>query len=317
MPDRRLRAAWRPSATLTGLALLAGCSRAPAPQPEPVPAARPPANPAPAATPGVPRAAEPTAPVRRGQLAYSAGTFAYDVTSEASIELVRDSSFVRAAPLVDTLITTLALTYQIAGEGADRLVTGTIDSFTVHSTGLVPESREPPTLPIAFQATLLAGRVPAQFTARTTPAVDTTCAAPDAPALSLARDVLVPLPLAATPGQSWEDTVTTTVCRATLPVTTRAVRSYRVVGPGTHDGEPALEVARTTHITMTGQGMPRGQTVTVAGAGQGAAALFLDAAGSRYLGGRDSSTLELTISNGAQTRRFLQHVRQETRLRKD
>jgi len=306
------------SAALAGLTLLAAsCVRTPAP--EPVPATRPAETPAAAGTPGTPRAAEPAAPVRRGELAYAPGTFVYDVTSEASIELMRDSTFLRAAPLVDTLTTAVALSYQIGGEGTDRLVTGTIDSFTVRSTGLVPGARAPQVGPIPFQATLLAGRLPARFTTQpASPAPpDSTCAAPDTPALALVRDVLVPLPLSAAPGQGWEDTVTTTVCRATIPVMTRAVRSYRVIGPATHDGEPALAVSRATRITMTGQGTPRGQTVTVLGAGHGAGSLYLDAAGTRYLGGVDSSTVELTISNGTQTRRFLQQSRQETRLRRE
>jgi hypothetical protein len=259
--------------------------------------------------------------VRQGELAYAAGAFTYDVTSEASIELLRDSTFVRPTSLVDTLLTTASLSYQIAGEGADRLVTGAVDSFTVRSTGLVPGAREPYAAAIPFRATLLGGRMPAQFTPASpvpqppAPPADSACVAPDAPLIALAREVLVPLPFSVAPGHAWQDTVSTTTCRAGIPVTTTTVRSYRVVGPGERDGAPALTVSRATQITMTGQGTPGGQTVTVTGGGQGAGALFLDVAGGRYLGGTDSSTVELAISNGLQTRRFVQQARQETRLR--
>lgn len=308
----------RPGAALPGLlALLAvGCVRAPAPEPAPVPTPRPPAAQVPAGTPPVD---EPVPVVRRGEVAYTAGAFTYDVTSEASIELLRDSTFVRPTPLVDTLVTTASLSYQIAGEGADRLVTGAVDSFTVRSTGLVPGPREPYAAAVPFRATLLGGRMPAQFTpaapAAPPAAPDSACVAPDAPLIALARDVLVPLPLSAAPGHAWQDTVRTTTCRAGIAVTTTAVRSYRVVGPSEREGAAALAVSRATQITMAGQGTPRGQTVTVLGSGQGAGSLFLDVSGGRYLGGVDSSTVELTISNGMQTRRFVQQARQETRLR--
>jgi hypothetical protein len=162
--------------------------------------------------------------------------------------------------------------------------------------------------------------MPAQFAAASPApqppvAPDSACVAPDAPLIALARDVLVPLPFSVALGHAWQDTVRTTTCRAGIPVTTTAVRSYRVMGPSERDGAQALAVSRATQITMTGQGTPRGQTVTVVGGGQGAGALFLDVAGGRYLGGVDSSTVELTITNGMQTRRFVQQARQETRLR--
>lgn len=325
-PSASAYPARRHGAALPGvLALLAaGCARAPAPEPTPAPAPRPPTAQAPA---GTPRVEQPVPVVRQGELAYAAGAFTYDVTSEASIELLRDSTFVRPTSLVDTLVTSASLSYQIAGEGADRLVTGAVDSFTVRSTGLVPGAREPYAGAIPFRALLLAGRMPVRFApmspvpeppAPTAPAAgDSACVAPDAPLIALARDVLVPLPLSVAPGHAWQDTVSTTTCRAGIPVTTTAVRSYRVMGPSERDGVPALAVSRATQIAMTGQGTPRGQTVTVLGSGQGAGALFLDVAGGRYLGGTDSSTVELSISNGVQTRRFVQQARQETRLRRN
>jgi hypothetical protein len=139
--------------------------------------------------------------------------------------------------------------------------------------------------------------------------------APDAPLLTLARDLLIPLAPSLAPGTEWRDTVVTSICRAGVPVTTQSVHSYRVAGPAERDGTPALRVTRTTALTLQGSVMRDSQTVTIAGTGSGNAELFLDAAGGRYLGGTEESRLELGVTNGVQTRRFVQEARTETRLR--
>jgi len=287
-------------ASALAAALAVGCGRPPAREPS-----------APAPAPRVPSAARPAEPTaRRADFQYAPGAYRYQVVSRASVELLRDSTAPRPTSLVDTVITTVQISYEIANDGVGRRVAGSVDSFTVQSTGLVPTGQRGLAAPLAFTATLGDGRVPAVLEAHP----DTACAAPDAALLALARDLLVPAPQSLAPGSAWSDTVTSTVCRASIPVTTRAVRSYRVVGPALRDGMVAVQLTRGTELTMTGAGTPRGDSVTVTGTGRGSGALFLDATGGRYLGGEEETVVELTVSNGTQTRRFVQRARQETRL---
>jgi hypothetical protein len=232
------------------------------------------------------------------------------VTSTASVELLRDSTDTRPTPLVDTLTTAIHLTYQIAGGGLTRQLTGSVDSFTVQSTGLVPAGQQTLAAPITFAAVLSDGRTPTRFQARP----DTACAAPDAALLVVARDLLLPVAPSLAPGSVWRDTVTSTVCRAGIPVTLQSVRSYRVVGQAVHDSVPAVQLTRATELTLTGQGIVRDDTIAVSGSGTGSGELFLDRTGGRYLGGTDSSSVEMMVTNGKQTRRFVQRARQETKL---
>ena len=281
-----------------------GCTRSRAPEPEAPAPARP--------APGAPSARPAEAGRGRADFAYAPGTYRYQVVSEASVELLRDSA-ASAAPrqgsLVDTLTSTIHITYQIAGDGAPRL-TGSVDSFTVQSTGLVPTGQRALAAPLPFAATLSDGRRPATFEAHP----DTACAAPDVALLAVARDLLLPAPASLAPGTVWSDTITSTVCRAGIPVTARTVRSYRVVGPAMRDSVQAVQLRRETTLTMTGGGTPRGDTVTVTGTGRGSGELFVEPAAGHYLGGAEETTVELMVSNRTQTRRFVQRSRQETRL---
>jgi hypothetical protein len=279
-----------------------GCTRSRAPAPESPTPTRP--------APGLPPAQPAEVGRGRADFVYAPGTYRYQVVSEASVELLRDSTTPRPSSLVDTLMTKIHITYQIAGDGAPRRLTGSVDSFTVQSTGLVPTGQRALAAPLPFAATLSDGRRPATFEAHP----DTACAAPDAALLAVARDLLLPAPASLSPGSAWSDTVTSTVCRAGIPVTARSVRSYRVMGPAVRDSMPAVQLTRETALTMTGGGTPRGDTVTVTGTGRGRGELFVNQATGHYLGGGEETTLELTVSNGTQTRRFVQRSRQETRL---
>jgi len=295
---------------LVSVAVLAGaCGRGPA--------RREPTAAVPVPVAGVPDPAA-DAPARRGDFAYAAGTYRYEVVSEASVELLRDSvdtastrTVASGVPLIDTVTTVVHLTYRIVADSVHERVAGTVDSFTVRSTGLVPVGQRPLAAPLPFQATLDAGRDPVRFEA----APDTACAAPDAPLLTVARDLLIPLAPSLAPGTEWRDTVVTSICRAGVPVTSESVHSYRVAGPAERNGTPAVRVTRTTALTLRGAVMRDSQTVTVAGTGSGNAELFLDAGGGRYLGGTEESRLELSVTNGVQSRRFLQNATMETVLR--
>jgi hypothetical protein len=111
-------------------------------------------------------------------------------------------------------------------------------------------------------------------------------------------------------GDSWSDTVASTVCRGGVAVTTTAVRQYVVRSLSPYAGSQALEVERTASLVVAGTGTQFGQSVSVSGQGTGTMTLFLDLAGGGLLGGTGESAASVTFAGPRGPTIFRQTVRQ-------
>lgn len=104
-------------------------------------------------------------------------------------------------------------------------------------------------------------------------------------------------PGAATAGTTWVDTVSpppTTAQGAT--VSTRSIRTHRVIGWETHEGARALHIATTGTYTVSGSGEQGGAQFTLAGTGHASSDRYISATGS-YAGAAasDSSTILVSV----------------------
>lgn len=260
--------------------------------------ARPPASGAPApATPAV---------VTSWRFALAPGEYSYHVANDAAILLAMDSLAQR-----DSVTTSARVTYRLAATGGGSLsLAGTVDSFTVVSGGRV----QPPAAlvaPVAFSGTIDASRHHVAL-ANT---LSGDCTSASTPLLAVARDLLVAPPASFAVGTTWHDTVTTMGCRGAIPVSTRSVQRYEVLGAEMFAGVSAVRISRASTVSMSGSASPRGQPVSITGAGAGTSSLYFDPARGRFLGATGESTTKLTLAASGQSREFTQRVRQRVVLR--
>jgi hypothetical protein len=276
----------------TGMAVL---SCAPARQPAPT-------TPAP-----VPSAPRPAAPVAEAwSFAWTPGVARYEVKTISIVELKDDTSRAR-----DSLTTIARLGLRLAATNGRLRVSGTVDSFLVSTMGRVPPApndtagRKPGDPLLTFRGTLDASGLELEQAEHAA-----NCDSPAAALLALASDMLPPVPRGLTRGQRWTDTTITAICRGDIPVSTQAIHAYEVTGPrNAADGRPAIEVRRTSTISLTGTGAQRGQAVTITGSGTADRTMLLDVAGGRLLHSEGQSFSTVSIANDIKTMRFEQRAR--------
>ena len=301
----------RPLRTTLSLAVLvawsAACGSSGAPAPSPAP--RPAPTPAPPVVAPPAAAAPDVSPPAPHPFAYGAGTFRYEVRTDAVITSEGDSR-------ADTVSTRALVTYRMArGDSGTITVQGTVDTFTVTSSRVpaaAPASTDVPFTMTAF----LDGRL--QDTSRVDSA--SVCATPVSAVVTAGRELLTALPVPLIPAAEWTDSTTTITCRGALPLIARSIRQSRaswVAVPtdwSRHQGDVAFEVARTTTTTISGQGRAAGRQVDLSGGGQGSSVLYVDPELGVLLGGTGNGSTRIVVDAGTQRQEFIQTVHQQVRL---
>lgn len=308
-PMRRACPAYRSFRTASSLGALVvlaaacGSSGTPAPSTTPRPVSAPPVV-------APPSAAAPNAPAPAPHpFAYGAGTYRYEVRTDAVIAADGDAR-------VDTVVTRALVTYRITRTDSGTIaVAGTVDTFTVTS------SRTPAVSPVSTgvpftMAALLDGRI------QGTETVDSiaVCATPVSAVVTAGRELLTALPVPLIPSAEWTDSTMTVTCRGALPLLARSVRQSRAAWVSVptdwarRAGDLAFEVARTTSTTISGQGRAAGRQVVVSGGGQGSSVLYVDPESGVLLGGTGNGSTRIVVDAGTQRQEFVQTVHQQVRL---
>jgi hypothetical protein len=263
------------------------------------PAVTPPPTTVPATPPGAPAPAP--IPVRP----YTSGSPTYVITTTASVRVEGDTTAVAA----ETVETTLLARMLLERAGSRLFVSGAIDSFTVRGSGRL--NGAPLAGPVRFHGEGTTFGKLMTFV----PDLPVSCDSPAEALVAVARDLIVPLPDRVTIGSTWRDTVTSTICRGGIPLTTTAVRQYEARALATYAGTEALELARTTELTVTGSGTQYGQSVSVTGQGSGSAALFVDLAGGGLVRSMGETTVMVTFMGPRGTTAFTQTAQQRVERR--
>lgn len=226
-------------------------------------------------------------------LAQATSDVRYRVTSTSVLSLDRAPQ----SALVDTVVTTAVL--MIARSGApDSMVTLSLDSLHVVSTGMIRRPLDAFSKGVSVVAPLVSGRP------RYTGDSETACSV-ERPLAGLLPELMPLLPMPLRAEQQWSDTVTVTTCRAGLPVTTVTIANSRTL-TGMDSGSVLLE--RRAVIRANGVATIRAQTVALTGSGTSESLSVVLLATRRIQSWRGTQMLELSLTNGQQTRRMVQQL---------
>ena len=217
----------------------------------------------------------------------------YRVTSTAVLSLDRTPQ----DALVDTVVTASLVTVAV-NTSIDTIATLSIDSLVVTSTGMIRRAPDAFSHGISLSVPLVSGRP------RITGDSASACTA-ERPLAGLLPELLPLLPAILMADQQWSDTLTVTTCRAGLPVTTITIANYRSLS-GMDSTSVLLE--RRAVIHAAGSATLRAQTVTLTGIGTSESLAVVALGARRLQSWHGSQTLELTLTNGQQTRRIVQQL---------
>ena len=217
----------------------------------------------------------------------------YRVTSTAVLTLDR----VNEPPLVDTL-TTSALLFITIPAAAPVAATLAIDSLQLTSTGMVRRAPDAFARGTSLSAALTDGRP------RITGDSATACTA-ERPMAALLPELLPLLPTPLRADQQWSDTLTVTTCRASLPVTTVSIVSFRTL---TGMDSTTVLLERRAVMRATGSIAIRDQLVTLSGSGTSESLSTVLVATRQIQSHRGSQSLDFSLTNGQQTRRMVQQI---------
>jgi hypothetical protein len=267
----------RPSAIVLFLAAGA-CARASGP-----------AAPAPA---GAPEAARPasTATADPGTLRYGAGTSRYRIETQQHVvqEVMGNTQTIDG-----TTMQLLSITLAPRGDSLDLTVTVDSMSVTTSAPGgeAVAATAARAMMGRRFTGTLASNGSVASITSPDSATREV------AQAMQGLRQFLPVLPAGPlTAGREWTDTVSTNQALETLTMTTRAVRTHRVVGWEQREGVRALRLTTQSVYTVTGSGEAQGAgPLELAGSGTANTDQFLSAAGI-YLGATESDSAQINVN---------------------
>jgi hypothetical protein len=135
----------------------------------------------------------------------------------------------------------------------------------------------------------------------------TSCTALSSAAFESTRDLWVKWPAEVEIGTQWRDSTITAACRDGVPLRVTLVRTYRVTSVAS-DTSKLITVDRTSLVAVAGNGVLRGDTITVAGEGSGSAVIRVAAATGWMFDANGSSTLQLRAMSRARTQTVDQRV---------
>lgn len=284
-------------------ALTAACGGGIAPTPSP----RPTDTPAPEAPRTPPPSATPAPTASTGRFALLPGAAAYDVRSDATIEMTAGPAAERGK---ETTATSARVSYELAPAGRGMAVTGEVAGLAVQAPERITGGATAPAAPVRFRGTI-DPRGPRLDVDGAAFGCASPAGAAQIVALSAARETVLRVPATVAVGTRWRDTVSTIACRGPIPATVTSSAQYEVTAV---EGA-RVRLRRETTLSMQGRGIAAGRTVSVSGTGSGSATLELDVARGRLarMDGESRSTVTVTLPDGP--RQFTQTVRTQVRAR--
>jgi hypothetical protein len=235
---------------------------------------------------------------------YSPGTAQYQISRSAAIEGRSDSSSSRE---ISTNITRELITLTPAADSGIGF-TAVVDTFSSTTQGLIGPV-QPVQLPIQVSGILADSGLIIRGDRN-----NDKCNPVSSAVASDLHNLLTRFPVQLSQGLVWRDSVSTSGCQATIPTSSRTIRSYVVLGESAHEGRPVVVIQRTDTIQAEGEGAQQQHPIKLNAGGTGRAIYYLDTTGGYVVRLTSDQELVLTIITSSKAYQFKQSSRQDFRL---
>jgi hypothetical protein len=230
------------------------------------------------------------------------GTWRYKLESRARVSLPGNPTGDTQVGRTTLYTITLAQDARSSGSNGAFNLTGTVDSVAVSTGDGIPQPSIGTNAPPHFSAELSAA---GQLTNLRSDAI-TSCQHGIDPLTATLQALIVPLPATISIGTSWRDTVSTITCRGRVPISTTAIRHYRILGDTSWQAQPALRIYRVDSLTIESRPDPGSAELTVRGSGNGAATLYVATGTGLLITARSNGSTQLTVATGQSVLPFRQ-----------
>jgi hypothetical protein len=124
-----------------------------------------------------------------------------------------------------------------------------------------------------------------------------TCTGKNSRAMQRLLEIITPFPQRPVKiGDSWSDTLSTTICHGKTPLVQQTVRQYHILDFIQREGRDLVKVQRNTTITLTSLSNQAAANLTASGSGSSISTLYLNRQSGALLDSDSQSQLQLTIT---------------------
>lgn len=207
---------------------------------------------------------------------------------------------------VDTVQSQLTARWSLPSSGYPRRFIGTVTDYRLSRA--MGDSLQVPdglSLPVSFVAVQPAPESQPGFT---TPD-ERACGDAHAVIVQGVRDLWLSLPDTIDAAMRWADSTSYVTCRDSIPLTATVHREFRVTGAMARDGAVIVTVERRTRTRLEGSGVQLGDSVTVEGAGTGAAMFEVSLATGAAVFASGESEFRLLLRGSRRTQDIIQRSR--------
>ncbi|MEP6507612.1 MAG: hypothetical protein ABJC63_05250 [Gemmatimonadales bacterium] len=124
--------------------------------------------------------------------------------------------------------------------------------------------------------------------------------------LSIVNRDLIVVPQELATDQSWQDSTSSSLCSASLPVVVSVIRNYKITGEIIINDVPALKLERTEKLVTSGEGSQGQHQITINGTGTGKAQVYIDQISGLLLSLSATTQIELSIRSSGRIQNFSQ-----------
>lgn len=217
------------------------------------------------------------------------GARRYEVRTSATVVLQSDTGVGASAPLRSVAV----YSFVIDSTPDGLHVSGQLDSIAMSTGGRVRNTPSAPWSPVPFTARLLPRGTLTDLASSVHG--DSLCAAALDPRIAQVASLFPMLPDTVRPGATWQDSVSVTTCRGSVPVQTSTVRRYEVDAPAGSPYGHAIPLHVTATSRMAGQAMSGGDTISVAGDGTSTTETLIDSATGALVRSVSQSSATVTV----------------------